>query len=123
MPWRPQGPEADTWEVMASIRRLGSKRGYVIRRPLGKATNISRLGGEVMRIRRPRSAAPGLRRPGGQWWTPWRPGGQWRTPWRPGGQWRTPWRPGGRVRGLLEAKGDVWGPVLSQIIRTIRIFE
>ena len=85
--------------VMASIRRLGSEvrvirrpvgnRGFVIRRLLGKATNISRLGSEAGVLRRP--------------------GGQRRTPRRPGGQWQTPWRLGSRTRGLLEAKGDVWG--------------
>ena len=50
-----------------------------IRRPVGTATNISRLVSEAGVLR------------------------------RPGGRWRTPWRLGDRTRGLPEAKGYILG--------------
>ena len=95
---------------MASIRRLGSEvrvirrpvgnRGFVIRRLLGKATNISRLVSE----------AGVLRRPGGQRRTLRRPGGRWRTPWRLGGGGHHIWRLLGDIWGLSEAGTVIWRP-------------
>ena len=61
-------------------------------RPVGMATNISRLVSE----------AGVLRRPGGQRRTLRRPGGRWRTPWRLGGGGHHIWR-------LLEAEADIRG--------------
>ena len=58
---------------------VGSVMARVLRRPVGRATNIIWLVSE----------AGILKRPGGRRWTPW--------------------RLGGRTRGLPEAKGDIWG--------------
>ena len=73
------------------------------RRPVGMATNISRLVSE----------AGVLRRLGGQRRTLRRPGGRWRTPWRLGGGGHHIWRLQGAVAGIWwpeEAEAGVWRP-------------